>query len=62
MLSSDYFRFFSREAIDQLDIPETDHRLLWPYYDRYRGGFVGIRANCDPQGKLEIVEELTLKR
>ena len=59
-IAEGHFRFFSREAIDALDIPETDNRLLWPYYDRYRDGFIGIRANCDPQGKLEIVEELKL--
>ena len=55
-----HFKFFSREAIDQLDIPETDRMLLWPYYDNYRTGFVGLRANCDPQGELQVFEELTL--
>ena len=55
-----HFSFFSREAINQLEIPKTDHQLLWPYYDRYREGFIGIRANCDPEGRLEIIEELKL--
>lgn len=54
------FAFFSREAIDQLKIPETDRTLLWPYYDRFANGFVGLRANCDPAGKLTLTEELTL--
>ena len=54
------FKFFTREAIDQLDIPETDRTLLWPYYDRFADGFVGLRANCDPAGKLHLTEELSL--
>ena len=52
------FKFFERSDIDTLTIPETDRRLLWPYYDRYTEGFIGIRANCDPSGKLLITEEL----
>ena len=55
-----HFEFFSRDAIDQLQIPETDHTLLWPYYDKYHEGFIGIRADCDPQGRLSVVEELQL--
>ncbi|MFP4260750.1 MAG: NUDIX hydrolase [Opitutales bacterium] len=54
------FRFFARSAIDALDIPETDRTLLWPYFDRFSGGFVGIRADCDPSGQLSLVEELIL--
>lgn len=54
------FRFFSRKAIDQLAIPETDRSLLWPYYDRFADGFVGLRADCDPGGKLSLTEELKL--
>lgn len=55
-----YFQFFDREAIDQLDTPESDRRLLWPYYDNYKKGFIGLRANCDPLGKLQVFEELKL--
>lgn len=54
------FRFFSRKAIDALAIPETDRTLLWPYYDRFADGFVGLRADCDPTGKLSLTEELKL--
>jgi 8-oxo-dGTP diphosphatase len=55
-----HFKFFERAAIDALPIPETDRTLLWPYYDRYRNGFVGLRANCDPSGQLSVTEELAL--
>ena len=55
-----YFRFFERSAVDALSIPETDRRLLWPYYDRYKEGFIGLRADCDPSGELHIIEELQI--
>lgn len=55
-----HFAFFERAAIDQLPIPETDRTLLWPYYDQYKEGFVGLRADCDPSGQLSITEELKL--
>ncbi|MEO6244611.1 MAG: NUDIX domain-containing protein, partial [Opitutaceae bacterium] len=40
--------FFSRAAIDQLAIPETDRNALWPIYDRYREKFVALKADCAP--------------
>jgi 8-oxo-dGTP diphosphatase len=55
-----HFEYFSRQAIDELPIPETDRTLLWPYYDRFKKGFVGLRANCDPNGELTLFEELAL--
>ena len=55
------FAFFSREAVDALPIPETDRTLLWPYYDRFKNGFVGLRANCEPGGELSLVEVLNLR-
>ncbi|MGB0290562.1 MAG: NUDIX hydrolase [Opitutales bacterium] len=55
-----HFAFFSRDAIDELPIPQTDRTLLWPYYDRFKNSFVGLRANCDPSGELTLVEELNL--
>ena len=54
------FCFFSRDTIDALAIPATDRTLLWPYYDRFAAGFVGLRADCDPAGKLSLTEELKL--
>ena len=55
-----HFEFFERNTIEALPIPETDRTLLWPYYDRYKEGFVGLRANCDPTGQLSITEELKI--
>lgn len=54
------FAFYSREAIDTLQIPESDRTLVWPYFDQHRSGFVGLRADCAASGELNIVEELKL--
>lgn len=61
-INEGHFSFFERAAIDTLPIPETDRTLLWPYYDNYRDGFIGLRANCDPSGQLSITEELALSK
>jgi 8-oxo-dGTP diphosphatase len=54
------FAFFLRSEVDKLELPETDRRLLWPYYDRNKQGFVGLRADCMPGQALHVVEELVL--
>ena len=56
-----HFAFFTRKQIDELLIPQTDHSLLWPFYDKYHEDFVCMRADCDPSKKLEIVVEETLR-
>jgi 8-oxo-dGTP diphosphatase len=54
------FAFYSRAAIDQLPIPETDRAALWPIYDRYRDRYVALRADCAPGRPVQvIVEEVT---
>ncbi len=60
-INEGHFSFFNRTAIDGLPIPETDRSLLWPYYDQYKEGFIGLRANCDPSGQLSITEELQIR-
>lgn len=53
------FGFYSREEVDDLVLPITDREGLWPLYDRYRNGFVALRADCDPSKKFEIsIEEV----
>jgi 8-oxo-dGTP diphosphatase len=54
------FGFFSREAIESLELPETDRAALWRVYDQYAGGFVALRADCAPGQPLEIVTEQVL--
>ena len=54
------FGFFSRQAIDQLPIPDTDRNALWPIYDRYRDRFVALKADCAPGQPVRVeIEEIT---
>ena len=55
-----HFGFYSRKEIDHIKIPESDRTLIWPYYDKFKLGFVGLRANCEAGTDLKVVEELTL--
>lgn len=54
------FAFYSREAINTLDIPKTDRECLWRIFDENHERFVALRADCTPGEKLEIVVEQTL--
>jgi 8-oxo-dGTP diphosphatase len=59
-ISEGRFGFFSREAVDGLDIPETDRTALWPTYDSHRHRFVALRADCAPGRPVRVeVEEAT---
>ncbi len=52
------FKFFSREEINSIKIPETDRKFIWKLWDEARGGFSAIRADCSPQNELRaIIEE-----
>ncbi len=51
------FGFFSRDAVSQLAVPETDRNALWPIYDRYREQFVALRADCAPGKPVQVVIE-----
>jgi 8-oxo-dGTP diphosphatase len=51
------FGFFSRNAINALNLPETDRTALWSIFDRYSTSFVALRADCAPGKPLEIVLE-----
>lgn len=52
------FKFFSREEINSIKIPETDRKFIWKLWDEARGGFSAIRADCAPQKELRaIIEE-----
>lgn len=54
------FGFFSRAAIDTLDIPESDRTALWPIFDQYQNSFVAMRADCAPGRPFEAtIEQIT---
>tara|TARA_Y100001934_G_C12299033_1_gene748928 strand:+ start:787 stop:1389 length:603 start_codon:yes stop_codon:yes gene_type:complete len=51
------FGFFYREEIEHLEIPGTDHQLIWPLYDKRSEGFTAIRADCSELGQPTICTE-----
>jgi 8-oxo-dGTP diphosphatase len=59
-ISEGRFGFFTRKAIDLLQVPETDRTALWPTYDEHKGRFVALRADCQPGKPVRVeVEEIT---
>lgn len=56
-ISEGCFQFYSRSAINDLNLPETDREGLWRIYDEHRNGFVALKADCLPGRKLEIILE-----
>jgi 8-oxo-dGTP diphosphatase len=49
-----YFGFFDRADIDGLKIPQSDHQLVWPFYDSRSKGFWGIKADCSEPNNIKI--------
>lgn len=58
-ISEGRFGFFSRAAINELPIPETDRTALWPIFDRHKDRFVALRADCMPGQPVRVdIEEI----
>jgi len=53
------FGLFTRAEVDGLEVPDSDHTLIWPVYDRHRDGFIAYRAECHPDGPLVMTVEET---
>jgi len=52
------FQFFSREALADLKVPETDRERIWPWFWQYRGGFFAAHCHCHADGRNEwLLEE-----
>ncbi len=49
-----HFNFFHRSQINELPIPPSDHKLIWPYYDNRSSGFWGIKADCSSGLDLNV--------
>jgi 8-oxo-dGTP diphosphatase len=48
-----HFQFFAREAIGDLELPQTDREQLWPMFWRHRGGFFAAHCHCYRDGRNE---------
>jgi len=51
------FAWFDREDVDNLTIPETDHLLVWPIYDKRHGRFTALRADFSERDNPKILVE-----
>ena len=51
-----YFEFFYRQQINDIKIPPTDHQLVWPFFDKRKQGFWGIRADFEKKSPKIMIE------
>lgn len=47
------FQFFTRAALAELPIPQTDRERIWPWFWQHRGGFFAAHCHCHPDGRHE---------
>jgi 8-oxo-dGTP diphosphatase len=55
------FAFFSREEIQNLNLPDTDREKIWPYFWSHRGGFFSAACRCHSDGTCDWNLEESLK-
>ncbi len=55
------FKFFNREAVNSLQLPQTDLERIWPLFWSHRGGFFAAHVHCYPDGRNDwTLEESSL--
>jgi 8-oxo-dGTP diphosphatase len=47
------FGFFTRAALANLNVPQTDREQIWPLFWRHRGGFFAVHCHCHADGHNE---------
>jgi 8-oxo-dGTP diphosphatase len=50
-ISEGRFQFFTREAVNDLNIPQTDRAHIWPGFWQHRGGFFAAHCHCHANGR-----------
>ena len=54
------FQLFSRDALETLELPQTDRERIWPWFWQHRGGFFAAHCHCHQDGRNEwTLEEST---
>jgi 8-oxo-dGTP diphosphatase len=51
------FAFFSREALGELNLPQTDRERIWPWFWSHRGGFFAAHCHCHSDGRNDWTME-----
>jgi 8-oxo-dGTP diphosphatase len=44
------FQFFPREALENLNLPQTDRDRIWPWFWEHRAGFFAAHCHCNTNG------------
>jgi len=44
------FQFFSRAALEEIKLPQTDAEKIWPWFWEHRGGFFAAHCHCWSDG------------
>ena len=47
------FQFFTRQALGDLTLPQTDRERIWPWFWQHRGGFFAAHCHCRSDGTNE---------
>ena len=56
------FKFFSRDKLASVKMPQTDLEQIWPLFWRHRGGFFSASCDCKADGVNEwILEESQIR-
>ena len=48
-----WFKFFPREALSTLKMPQTDAERIWPWFWEHRAGFFAAHCHSHPDGRNE---------
>lgn len=52
-------KFFSKEELEHLRLPETDREMLWPLFWKYRSGFFAAHCQITAKGRnWSVLQEL----
>ena len=41
----------TRDALDKLEMPQTDIERIWPWFWQHRGGFFAAHCHCVEEGR-----------
>jgi 8-oxo-dGTP diphosphatase len=55
------FKFFPRDALASLKMPQTDLEQIWPLFWQHRGGFFAAYCHCHPDGRNEWTLEESIE-
>ena len=57
------FEFVPIRKLAKLNIPHTDRQIIWPLFQKYRGGFFSVKIECERGRKLKWkLEEFTPRK